>query len=496
MQSYLSKTRIISSRIILSVGIGLLLGLSTIWLPPFLLGLVIAGLLYLAISLAFPEVAVLAVLVLTSTVFDVGEIPGISIGIGHLIVTDFLVFIPIGIILLRSWVEPAFKFNLTPLDLPLLAFYTVAIISTVLAILNSSTSLNQSLGEVRVVNSYLTFFIVTNLVRDERSVRRLLHGLFFLAFSVASIMVIQFVIGREIKILPGRVEDLSASSGVAGVTRILPPGQSLVLVIFICLTVLIIFDRSTSRFLLRFVQIFVIGLAVLLTFNRNFWIASGLALFLVVLLLSLRDKIRSAKLAFWGILLAFLLFIPAIAYLGDDAQQLVDGSVARLTTMFDTNVLSEDSLRYRYVENEYAFPQIASHPWLGLGLGGVYRDCDRRIDYGCNLEWNFLTYIHNGHLWVILKTGFLGYFFFMWLLFSVIRRGFQNWRLISDPLFRGVVLSFSATSIGILIASIVNPIFSAYFWPSVLGTMMGINEVIINTNRDKLVASLSSRRLS
>ena len=94
----------------------------------------------------------------------------------------------------------------------------------------------------------------------------------------------------------------------------------------------------------------------------------------------------------------------------------MNGVATRFDTLFNPDTLGESSLAYRQVETEYALPQIASHPLIGLGLGANYRPLDNRIDFGV-LAYDKLAYIHNGHLWMILKTGIIGYLFFIWFLF-------------------------------------------------------------------------------
>ena len=271
-------------QVIIVLGIGIILGLMSVWFPPYVLLVVGGAIIYITVVWIWPEYALLGILVLLATAIDENQLPSIPIGVGHIIVSDIILFSAIAIILIRGWVEPAFGFRHTNLDFPLLAFYIVAIFSTVLAIINKTVTIQQALGEVRTINLYLTFFLVTNLIRDEKHLRRLISGIFFLATLVGLLMIAQYFLGDVTRILPGRIETLfTGNSGDPGVTRILPPGQSLVLVALIAQPILLIFDKTPSKFLIRFFQLFVVGLAVILTFNRNFWVALVVALLLIVL---------------------------------------------------------------------------------------------------------------------------------------------------------------------------------------------------------------------
>ena len=122
----------------------------------------------------------------------------------------------------------------TPLDRPLLIFYGVTLLSTFIAIFQSSVEVEEARRATRVLSYYLTFFIVTNLVRERRQLNFLLNGLFLLATIVAAAMVAQFLLGDSVQLLPGRVESLDTQGTMfEDVTRILPPGCSIVLVSFV-----------------------------------------------------------------------------------------------------------------------------------------------------------------------------------------------------------------------------------------------------------------------
>jgi hypothetical protein len=342
---------------------------------------------------------------------------------------------------------------------------------------------------MRIVNFFLTFFIVTNLVRNEKQLRRMFNGVIFLALIVALAMIAQYILGPSVPILPGRVETLDTAGTTSyGVARILPPGQSLVMLAFVCLVVQMLFDKRPFRFVVYLIQLGIIGLAVLLTFNRSFWTAIALSLFLVSLLVSFRDKVTYAKIVLWVVLIGAVVLTPFMSVKDSMVEKLMNGVMVRMSTLFSTDTAQESSLRYRYVENEYAYPQIASHPFIGLGLGANYRPLDRRIDFG-PADSILRYYIHNGHLWVILKTGLLGYLFLMWFLLLFVKRGLQNWKQIPDPLLKGIILSFIAIIPGILLASTVNPIFKQSFWTPVIGIMLGMSEIILRTTNNRSMDS-------
>lgn len=459
--------------------VGLLLGGASLLLSPLWVLIALVGGGLVIATLKRPEIGLLGLLALTSSIIDEASNPAVSIGFGTLYLTDIILFSLLGLIVLRWLVEPDFEFVRTPLDLPLMAFYGGALLSTFVAILRSSVSFNQSLGEVRTVTNYLTLFAVTNLVREERQFRFLLKGLFLLATVVAAAMVVQFLLGGSVAILPGRVETLETEGqSFSDVTRIIPPGESLVVVAFITTIVTLIFDKPRLAGILVFLQCSLAGLALVLLFKRNLWMGVSLIMLLLAYLVRGRNRQR---LVVWGLVTVFLATIILLLVLsepGSKATRLVNASFERLVSLGSSETYQdqESSLRWRDFEYRYALPQIAAHPWLGLGLGATYRPFVVGRDH--EME-DYRDWIHNGYVWILLKTGLFGFLFLMWCSVAFLWRGLRYWRRIPDPQMRGGVLGFTLTYLVVLIGSIVNPNLMRWHWTPVIGIMMGINEVIL-----------------
>ena len=95
------------------------------------------------------------------------------------------------------------------------------------------------------------------------------------------------------------------------------------------------------------------------------------------------------------------------------ATRLVGASMDRLSTLGSSGTYQgqDSSVNWRKIENGYAFSAIASHPLIGLGMGARYRPWDSRLDYrgAGGTDHDFRKHIHNGHLWILLQSGLLGY---------------------------------------------------------------------------------------
>jgi hypothetical protein len=422
---------------------------------------------------------------MTSSIVFEDRLPLIPIGIGSLNFPDIPLLMLIALIIVRCLAESGFKFVHTPLDLPLLVFLGMILLSTFIAMGRGSVSTVEAFRGIRMVTYYLTFFIVTNLVRRKAQLFLLIEGLILLATIVAGAMVVQSLLGSSINIFPGRVETLGTQNSVySGITRVLPPGQSVVMFGFILLVVLIAIDDAPLLFFVRFFQAGLVGLAVILTFNRNFWVITFIALALLVWLLRGQDR---KKLLNHGLLALFLGVIAVgLAYTQWEPHidRLVQAIFARASSLASADTLEEDSLQFRYIENSYALPQIASHPIIGLGLRAAYRPWDDQLDYvSHSFSQDLRTYIHNGHLWVLLTSGWLGYLALVCLSAAFLLRGFKNWRNISNVKMRSIMLACVLTYVGVSIAAIVSPIYAQWFWIPILGILMGTSETILRLSK-------------
>jgi O-antigen ligase len=473
--------------------LGLILGLSFKWLSP---EMVLGGLALVFFTYAIlkrPEIALLGILVATSSIVYEDQLPRISVGISFH-VSDVLLLGLFGIAVVRWLVEPDFKITRTPLDWPLLIFLAVPIVSTAIALAEASVEVELARRAFRIFSYYLTFFIVTHLVKERRQLDFLLNGIFILAAIVAGAIVLQFILGNSVQLLPGRVETLSTQDTMyEDITRVLPPGWSVVLVSFIVILCMLVFKKAMPFLWLKLVQLGVFGMALIFTFLRSYWAVLLLVFLLMLFLFEGRDR---RKLIGMGAAAMFLVIgiLSVISTRPDSrAAKLVAASVDRFYTLFDSGTFQggDSSLNWRMIENGYAISAIKANPWLGLGMGFTYRPWDPRIDRPdpSGTGYDFRKHIHNGHLWVMLQSGLIGYLSLIWLSLVFLLRGFGNWRHVTDPRLKSVVLGFSLTYLAVFIAAVANSSFTQWRWTPLLGIMMGVNEIILMKSKREAWAS-------
>ncbi|PJF40383.1 MAG: hypothetical protein D6737_03750 [Chloroflexi bacterium] len=471
---------------VLAVVVGTLLGLVALATSPKLAIVVVLSLVGAVIFSKYPEYAFLAMIVTVATVYDHTNTPLIPLVAGmDLQVIDVVWLFMLGKMILDLLIRRDRKYIHTPLDIPMLIFLIVGAISTMFAVTAGTIDFSdEANAELRLLAYFAFFFAITNLINRPVIVDRAIRGFHFLAALVGLLMLIQFVMGPENKIIPGRVEELRTATEVTeDVSRILTPGQSIILVSFISLTTFLLLDGFKPRHWLIMVGILLTGAGVIITFNRNFWAVVLLAFAVTFIMGDWRAKDRIVKTAIVGVPAFFIAAIIILSSSDPSAEpSLIHATLSRFTTLFSSDTTQESSLQFRFIENEYAAPYILPPSPFGEGLGFKYRPWDLRLDWfkeDGSVGSDLRDYIHNGHFWILIKMGFLGYGAFMWFSLLMIYRGLKYWRRVPGTQRQSILLSFSITYLGMLVATIVNPTFFQVFWIVVYVFMAAISETII-----------------
>ncbi len=471
--------------IFLLIGVAIFAGLATggtvTFLSPFAVIFVLLVLASAVIVVKKPELSILAFLALTSTVLESDSNPGISIGFGHIYLSDMLVFFPFIFIIWNLMFRLEIKFVRTPLDAPLFLFILVALISTGMAMLRGTVTLKFSLGPMRDVVNYAIFFVVTNLVRSERQLKLVAGSIIVFAIIVSVVMIVQYALGTTLPFLPGRVEVLQTEGAqYSSVTRIIPPGYSIVFVGFVTACSLWFFDVAQRRNWAMSLPIFITGIGVLLTFKRHFW-GALVVIFLIMFFFSNRKEMQRILLrggATMAVLIVGVYFV--LNYTGSVGPNLIKGATDRLLSLTQSNTYEDpdSSLRWRDFENQYAMSHFASHPIIGIGLGARYRPWMPARDWE---NYDGRRYIHSGIFWLLMRTGSLGFVSMVWLMVVYVVRGFKYWRLVPNSTYGAYILGFTLSTLGMLMGNWVEPLISEWYWTGVTAVMMGVSELMIRT---------------
>lgn len=434
----------------------------------------------------FGTLALWGIVTATASIVYEERLPVFSVGI-NLRFPDVLLLGSLALIVVRWLFVREFTIVRTPLDLPILTFYGATLLSTVVAISLSSgvgEQVQLAIGGARVFSYYLTFFIVTNLIRERRQLDLLLNGVLLLATIVAAAMIGQYVLGDSVQLLPGRVEALETQgTRFEAVTRILPPGFSIVVVSFVTILSMLALGRLKPTGLLRVLQCALMGMALMVTFLRSYWAALIVVVFVMLYLVKGADRRRFIVGGGAVVSAAALTVLVVVNTPKSSASTFLGASLHRFNTLLSTRTFlgQGGSVEYRMIETDYALSAIASSPLIGQGLGAKYRPWDPRLDWidADGVAHDLRGHIHNGHLWILLQSGLLGYLSLTWLSLAFFRRGFGYWRVIPDDRMRGVVLGLTLAYLAVFIAAVANSSFMQWYWTPVIGIMLGVNEVVL-----------------
>jgi hypothetical protein len=467
--------------------VGLALGASIVVVPPWLVLLGLVGLVGVVAGVNRPEFFLMAFVFIEATILSSNN-PLLSVDVGvQVFITDLLFLLLFAVLVFRLLSEQDFKLVRTPLDLPLALFIVMVTAVTVFRLAQSSFDfLPYAIPHLRSMMYLGVFFAVTNLIRDKKQVHVLLNWLMILGAFVGLAMIAQAIVGESVRIIAGPVENLITGEVLyADVTRIRPPGRSTVLIVAMLASTAIIFEGITLKKTWRIGAAGLAGIGVLLTFWRSYWGALMISFSLLFFFLRPRKRLLFVLL---GILVGVLL-IAGVTFSGDTRiHDFVDASLYRFQTLLRVGEYNDIStLQWREVETAHAIASIKEHPFIGVGLGARYRRLDSRLD---GEYYDGRRYIHNGHLWLITKTGVLSYLPFIGLSILFVIRGIRHWRQVDNPLESAALLSFSLSYVGVLAAAMAEAIFRQEFWIVIIGLMMGINEVIIRLNQNDASAEV------
>lgn len=326
-------------------------------------------------------------------------------------------------------------------------------------------NITAALWEMRA-QMYLfpVYLLVFNLVRTENQIK-LVFWLFLGAVAIKGILGSW----RYLVTLGG---DLSKVAVLSDHNSLLAHEESLffaLFFVFILVIWLVRGDRSQLRFGL------LLSPPVLLAFLANQRRAGTLAFLLgalvVTLLIYLLVQHRRRLIRSLAILGAAILPIYVVL-LGGSNNLLAEPAVA-IASMYQPDEKDEASNEYRVTENLNLQYNIMDSPILGRGYGKPivwYIPLpDLSSIFGL---WEFIP--HNTLLWLWMRTGFLGFAIFWFMIGRFIVQASLVAKSQKDPYFLGIAIMSIATTLAWLAVGAVDQGLIDFRSTILLGTLMGL----------------------
>ncbi len=455
-----------------------MLGLGALWVALYLipkiavLGLALLGLgiPILLLLWRWPESGLLGILFLAANFLpmDVVDVR-LPIG-GGLELRDLLLLGLLGILIIRGFARGTLYIPWWPVGAPLSMFLALAMISTIYALLWQGVETHWVFAELRDLLAYILFFITAWILNRRRYLIIVLAGLFVIADLTSAVIFVQQFLGSSKPLLPAMTASFwgiwnqGGSIGSIGSVRVVPPSHVLVYFTNLIAGSLTIFSPTRKVKTMFAIQFGLLGLALLLTYTRAQWLATAMALALMLIIITPMYKAQFTRLAFFSIPVILLTCSLFGFSLQEQTKKITLFTLLseRVMTLFTPDeTLDTSSLQWRIFETEEALRSISYHPLLGVGLGNSYRDITTlqgEADgwfMGNSLAAGnvsrFTRYVHSSYLWIPVKMGIPAFVIFIWFCIAFLIAGWQLMNKLPDQQMKGVVLAIVTGFAGLLV---------------------------------------------
>ena len=453
-----------------------------------------------------PELGLVGIVFLSAGLLP-PELAEIRLPIGGLELRDVALISLLGLVVFQGLLRKSLPIYWAPVGVPLLIFLLIAVFSLFNALVFEKVATNWAFNDMRILIYYSMFFLAVWSIRKRNYLSIVLLGLFIIADLIAAAIILQQFFGENSYVLPAMSRWNIQDIGV--IVRVVPTAHALLHFMTVIAFALILFTRQNLKLKVLYVlQFLFFVVASLLTFTRSQWLATTIAisLMLVFLIPLYKERMIKYSLRFGIPLLLILVF--AIGFGGASLQRtlneipVVSGIIERASTIFTPEeTLDTGSLEWRQFELEESLRSISENPWLGVSLGNAYRDTT--LLQGEVLGWwtdgnlaageisRFTRYVHSSYVAIPVKMGIPSIIVFMWFCIAFIFYGGRLYRRLPVGLEKGLVLAIVTGFVGLMEWAI----FMTHFFRTestvVVGTMVGIVGTIHVLTRpdDAVVAS-------
>ena len=396
------------------------------------------------------EIGLVSLIIFTPLAF--GTVQVWSITVVHLITLAML-----AAWLIKMTTLGKFKLVKTPLDLPILLFLGVAVITTLTSIYPYASKIEL----YKIINYCLLYYLVVNNIKDKRQIKRIATLVVIVGTSLALYGLYNYLGGIEKiytldkKYYLGMLTSTYVNHNhIGGYFELaIPLGIGLVLANQYL-------PRRTRRSkilpaafvsVLLMAAIVIMITALVFTYSRGAWIGFLGSMIALGMIISFRLNIFQdwSKLKKWGTLaVGALIIISAPILMPDKVKQ-------RAATMFKSQgekiTFNLESTGGREIVYRGTLEMIKDHPILGTGPGTFtilypqYRDPRIRI---------FMNAVHNDYLQYGEEMGLFGLGSFVLLLVLFFKKNLSLLKNLKDKYLQSLTIGFLISIIALAIHSL------------------------------------------
>jgi O-antigen ligase len=378
---------------------------------------------------------------------------------------DILLLLMFGLMFFRGLIHKYVPIPWMPVGLLVAAFFYLVVSSLINALYFENVPGNWALSDARILSFYLIFFIAAWGITERKALLLVIVGCFVIADITAGIVILQQRLGAYTYVLQSmRDGNWQVWATGSSAVRVVPPGILLMYfmnLISISLTMLLKPRWGLKVFLV--LHSLFLSLALLLTYTRSAWVASAVALLIIVVFTLFIFRRYLVHIFIFGT--ATILFIVGTVGLIFDNPSVENEVMLDIINRFNSiinfdDTLESNSLRWRVFEAQQAAKAIREQPLTGVGLGNAYRPVttfqneavglwtDEFIAY--ELIDRFTRYVHTSYLAVTVKMGLPGIIVLVLIFVAAIIRGFIMMSRLNSRFAQGLTLAIVAGMIGML----------------------------------------------
>ena len=471
------------------------------WLFPEFAMLEIAivgiGIPFLFFMWVRPEFGLLVLLFLTSS-FVPADIVDLRLPVGGLDLRDLVLLGMFGVLFAREIARKTLCIPWGRVGLLLFLFLVMALLSAFTAMFFQNVEHHWVLSDLRILCSYVVFFMVIWGIRKYDQLNVLLIGLFILVDLTTTIVILQQFSGVDAPLLEAMLttRDWQVDQ-VVGAVRVIPAGQVLMHFMWFIAVGILFYARPSlhARFFYIF-QIIYIGVGHILSYMRAQWVSILIGAFLLGLLLLPRYWKTILKYLIPAVYALLIVVLGVVNFSRVDPYQIpfIVGIMDRFTSILSpASTLQSSSLQWREFENKKALEAIRKQPWIGVGLGGQYRELTTfqgesmglwtRGSMAADQVTRFTRYVHNSYLSIAVKMGIPGLFVLIWCLVEFFLNGWKIYWTLPTSDLKGIVLGILAGFAGMFFWCFFHAHLIKAESTPVLGLMMGLVAVTGNLHK-------------
>jgi O-antigen ligase len=359
--------------------------------------------------------------------------------------------------------------RVSPMDLPIIFF----IVTMLCVLLINSADFSIGLEGFRAIVQYIFwYFVVIQLVKDEKSARRIAVCFALVTGLMALHGVFQYAIGVEMP--EGWVDQNEAGVRTRVFSILTSPnvfGSLLTLSTPITVALAISEENKKRRVIFGFLAL-MMSASLVFTFSRGAWIGFALACGFYILLKDKRFIIPA--------IIAAVLLVVCVPSVGN-----------RIAYMLSPEYI-ESSLRGgRLVRWSTGLRILNFYPIFGVGLGqfggAVAMNHNLQVMLDCGYQRTF--YMDNYFLKTAVESGIVGFTAFVILMYSVIINSYRTIKMsvrVGDKKTKELCIGIMSGLLGVIVHNCVENVFETPLMVSLFWLFVGVIMSLWYINRQKL----------